>query len=195
MSANASIRLKAMVGLNSSIVCADRRQVVVHADHAHLVAEHLAACGRRRIPCATRRSAPSVLSTFSSGGSRSLCTSARTRCGFIARSGGGRCAGSSSTCTVSSTVNSWRACSSGIARRSFSSRQRDDHVFEHLVDRVLVDAGPVGDDRRTWRRMRGRGTAPRSCCRHAPAHRRTAAAGRGRRTSGDRRRRWRRFFL
>ena len=36
-----------------------------------------------------------ALSTFSSGGSRPLCTRASTRCGFIARSCGGRCAGSS----------------------------------------------------------------------------------------------------
>ena len=50
------------------------------------------------------------------------------------------------TCTVSSTVNSWQRLLLGHGQAQLQLAAADDHVFEHLVDGVLVDAGPVGDD-------------------------------------------------
>jgi hypothetical protein len=47
-------------------------------------------------------------------------------------------------CTVSSTVNSSRACLRS-AQAEVQLAAALDHVLEHLVDRVLIDARPTAD--------------------------------------------------
>ena len=165
----------------------DGRQIVVHADHADLVAEHL------------QRADDVVLHAPFGGFRRRLVDFLVGRLEALVHEGEHALRFHSAilwrplcrkfmTCTVSSTVNS---CEVVVFRRRDTELQfaaADDDVLEHLVDRVLVNAGPVGDDLADLAAVAADELRGGHVAWNAPAHRRTACADRGRRTRGDRRR-------
>src|SRR5688572_24103857 len=148
MSSKASIKLNVMVGLNSSIVFL----IGVRSSCTPItLISWPSTFSVRTTSYSMRHSAVSAvtLSTCSSGGSRPLCTSARTRCGFTVPP--------SQRDPVSAAVQEVHHLHGeqhgeflqrilfGPGEAQFQFAATDDDVLQHFVDRVLVDAGPVGD--------------------------------------------------